>query len=136
MANTIKIKKLEGGSISIRRDENLIHMLSVGYGIHRNILEAVSKGDGKAYSDGGVFEGIMQKIVSSGEEGKKLNETIVLSKDDTVILNEWVDCICQLLVEMDGVDYKDEKISKFLKISQDFLKKSGDKKVKSTKTKK
>jgi hypothetical protein len=60
----------------------------------------------------------MERISSPGEKVK-------LSLSDLKILNEWVKCITEIIIESPKIDLKDENMLKFFKISQDFVSKTG-----------
>lgn len=118
----IKIKRLKDGSYSLIKDENFIYMLGVGYGFHLKVLKAAGQTDNKIYSDGKNFTNLINKIMATGEKKNFAKTTI--TREEGVIFNEWLDCICEILIEADGINLQGSDLKRFFKLSQNFLKKT------------
>lgn len=126
---SISIKNIGDDSFSIKKDDNLMHMLGIGYGFHRKLLEVASKSEGMAFEDGRHFTDLMDKL--AGAEDKK---QVIITSGEASILREWINCICQILIETNGISVKDENIRKFFKLSESFVKKTNpDNKIKKKK---
>ena len=114
-ANTIQIRRLKDGSFSLKKDKNLLHMIGVASSIQKVIFE-LSKIDGKFLTHTNVFTELLNKIVES--------EKSIISKDETLLLHEWIDCLCLFHLEIEGINYDEKALKKFLGISQEFLRKT------------
>jgi hypothetical protein len=113
----VSVKGLKDGSFLIEKDDGIMHMLGIGYGFHRKLLEVASKSDGKVYDDGKNFTDLIEKL--SVNEKK-----VIISNSEATILREWINCICQILIETSGISAEDENIRKFFRVSEDFVKKT------------
>jgi hypothetical protein len=114
---SVSIKSTKDGSYLLKKDDNLMHMLGIGYGFHKKLLEVASKSEGKIYEDGKNFTDLIEKLSVAGK-------TVTINNDEALILREWINCICQILIETSGVSVEDENIKKFFRVSESFVKKT------------
>lgn len=121
----IKIKKLENDSYELIKNENYDHLFGMSSGFFKQILKlgivAYEELDNissiplnKRIETSEKFDEIQKKILNNEEL------TVVLDKQELHIINEWIQSICEILIEFDTIDLKEERIVKYLKLSQSF----------------
>lgn|ERR1035437_9706668 len=115
--NHIEFKKEKIGGYSIKRDENFAHLMAMSFSFHSKYMESVSMEKGHILQESPKFLKLMERLSSSGDK-------IKLSLSDTKILNEWIKCITEIVIELPKIDLKDENMQKFFRISQDFVSKT------------
>lgn len=111
----IKINQISHDVFEIVKDNNFAHLMGIGYGFHKTIMQATSKADNMDYHDGEYFKSIIIKIENTDEE------TAILNSKELRILSEWIDSLCQMMLEMNTIDFKDKKIKKYFKLSENFV---------------
>jgi len=116
--NHIEFKKEKRGGFSIERDGNFAQLMAMSFAFHSKYMETISMEKGQILQESPKFLKLMERISSPGEKVK-------LSLSDLKILNEWVKCITEIIIESPKIDLKDENMLKFFKISQDFVSKTG-----------
>jgi hypothetical protein len=113
----IKITRLGDDLTHIEKDENLVHLISIGYGFHKKVIELVAE-KGFKYENGDEFVIILSKL------SPIINDAALFKNYEIIMLRRWIDCVCQMLLDIDGVDYKDKDIRKFFKLAKDFVDKT------------
>ena len=111
----IKLRVVSHDVCEIKKDDNLFHLIGMSYGFHKTMMEAASKSKGKKYKEGEYFNSILTKLELNEEE------TALLSLRELRLLSDWIDKICQMMLELNSIDLKDKKLKKYFKLSQDFL---------------
>lgn len=117
-SSIIKIKKIKDDRISIKLDENLNHLLGIAYGFHKKVIESTSKAEGKIYQETFVFNNLIDKLTNQETKETELN------LEEIKTLYNWIECICQMMIEMDTINLKHKNIKKFFKLAQNFIKKT------------
>lgn len=115
---SISIKRVGENSFSMKKDENMMHMMGIGYGFYRKLLEVASQSDSQTYGSAKQFTDLIDKLSSTE------SEVVVLDAAETTMLREWINCMCQILIETNGISVDDENIKKFFRVSESFVKKT------------
>jgi len=116
--NHIILKKEKRGGFTIERDENFAHLMAMSFAFHSKYMESISMEKGQILQESPKFLKLMERLSSADKKVK-------LSLSDLKILNEWVRCITEIIIESPKIDLKDDNIIKFFRISQDFVSKTG-----------
>lgn len=117
--DSILFKKEKKGTFYIVRDENFAHLMAMSFSFHSKYMEAVSKEKGQVVQESQKFLNLMERL--SVTENK-----INISLSDIRLLNEWVKCITEVIIESSSVDLKEKNMLKFFRLSQDFVSKTSD----------
>lgn len=116
---SILFKKEKKGTFCIKRDENFAHLIAMGFAFHSKYMESVSKEKGQVIQESSKFLKLMENL--SNAEDK-----VSISLSDVKLLNEWIKCITEMIIESPSANLKDENIQKFFRLSQDFVLKTGN----------
>lgn len=117
--DSISFKKEKKGTFYIKRDENFAHLMAMSFSFHSKYMEMMSMEKGQAVQESPKFLNLMESLSMPKEK-------ISLSLNDIRLLNEWVKCITEIIIELPSADLKDENMQKFFRLSQDFVAKTSD----------
>jgi len=117
-SNLISIKKEKRGNFTITKDENFAHLIAMSFAFHSQYMEAVSKEKNQILQESPKFLKLMENLSTA-------QDTVSISNKDLKLLNEWVKCITEIIIELPSVDLKDENFQKFFRLSQSFVAKVG-----------
>jgi len=53
---------------------------------------------------------------------KNEQKTVLLNKEQVDLLAKWIDSICKILIEKDGVDLKNKDLNEYFKLASKFNK--------------
>lgn len=117
--DSISFKKEKKGTFCIFKDENFAHLMAMSFTFHSKYMEIVSEQKGQTMQESPKFLKLMQDLSVA-------NEKISIRQSELKLLNEWVKCITEIIIELPTANLKDKNLKKFFRLSQDFVKKTNE----------
>lgn len=115
MSDNIRVSKI-GSDFKIYKNDNFKMMIDVCKYTYEKMILDLEKETKIQYIENVEFSTLMANIVSD-------KKTSNLNLESMMILQKWIDLICQLMLDKTSTDLKNKKLNRFFKISSNFNKK-------------
>ncbi len=115
MSDNIRVSKI-GSDFKIYKNDNFKMMIDVCKYTYEKMILDLEKETKIKYIENVEFSTLMANIVSD-------KKTSNLNLESMMILQKWIDLICQLMLDKTSTDLKNKKLNRFFKISSNFNKK-------------
>lgn len=83
--------------------------------IYNRFIQDIEKITKKKYPENDLFVGLI--VILKNEQ-----KTVLLNKEQVDLLAKWIDSICKILIEKDGVDLKNKDLNEYFKLASKFNK--------------
>lgn len=112
----IDLQRIDYNRFALVKNKNFHFLLSNTYGFYRKILNDMeSSSIYEEYSEIPEFTQLIEKLTDDNTESE-------LSMDNLTTLMNWIDIICTVILELEGIDFNDKDLVKYFKIAKQFNK--------------
>lgn len=115
MKSNQKIEKLNEDCFILKKDKEFQCVFDVTLAIYNKFIQDIEKIIKKKYPEKNSF---VELIIILKNEKKN----ILLNKEQLELLSNWIDSICNILLEKEGVDLKNKELTDYFKLASEFNK--------------
>jgi len=108
-----KIQRLNDETYVLTKGKDFQKVFDITLTIYNEFIKDVEKIIKHKYKEKDEFINLIILL-------KEDNVQILISKNQLKLLSDWIDRICNILLEKDGVDYKNEELNEYFAISSKF----------------
>lgn len=109
------IEKLNDDTFVLKKNKEFSNMFETTLTIYNRFIQDIEKITKKKYPENDLFVGLI--VILKNEQ-----KTVLLNKEQVDLLAKWIDSICKILIEKDGVDLKNKDLNEYFKLASKFNK--------------